>query len=257
MGKNIKNKGITLPDGDDSKEKSFKEKTKALYENYLKSEQIEKDFKNLKSSDRLQFLQKMSPYFIPKDSEAVNKLLEEAEKRRRAEDVKKHRQMYYYDEYPDDACMTDDKEETQAYLDEFYANLEKQKQKVRDKEREWQERDRRIRAKCECALNGSNKRLKKMFDSYVNSKLFEHDFDKLNSTERIKFIQEMSSYFIQKKGLEYYKEIIKEADKEEAIKEANKEVIGSMLLNYPLPDDDLPDDFRDDEEDEDDYDYFN
>lgn len=48
----------------------------------------------------------------------------------------------------------------------------------------------------------SEERIKKMFDSYANSELFEHDFDKMKPTERIKFVQEMAPYFLKKPKFE-------------------------------------------------------
>ncbi len=69
-----KETGITIPGRDDTTPKKFDEKMKALFEGYVRSKQMEEDFKNLKSSDRLQFIQKMTPYFIPKkDSESGKK----------------------------------------------------------------------------------------------------------------------------------------------------------------------------------------
>lgn len=53
----------------------------------------------------------------------------------------------------------------------------------------------------------SEDRINKMFESYANSELFEHDFNKMNSTARIKFVQEMAPYFLKKpkfENIEHY-----------------------------------------------------
>lgn len=68
--------GVTLPGSDDTTPKTLGEKMKTLFDSYVKSEQLEEDFKNLKSSDRLQFIQKMAPYFVMKaDSEVKKKIV--------------------------------------------------------------------------------------------------------------------------------------------------------------------------------------
>lgn len=61
-----KNHGVTLPGSGDPTSKKIDERMKTLFESYVSSNRLEEDFKYLKSSDRLQFIQKMSPYFIPK-----------------------------------------------------------------------------------------------------------------------------------------------------------------------------------------------
>ncbi len=74
------------------------------------------------------------------------------------------------------------------------------------------------------ATEKSDTRIRNLFEKYANSELFDHDFNKMTSTERIKFVQEMAPYFLEKAKFEN----IERYD----IDEKMYNIIKTMLTDY-------------------------